>query len=402
MRSLPLRAILLSAHRYAGLVMAIFLFIASLTGALLAWNDELERLLSPELFIAPVPVGRTAMDPLDLRAKVLEANPNAQAAYQPLRVEAGQALQFFLTPRIDSDGKPLPLVDNQVFIHPYTGALLGSRNANDLWQGRKAFMPFIYRLHYTLTLGVPGALVFGVVAVIWTIDCFVGFYLTLPPRVRNPNPKPLLTRWWPAWKIRPSARGHRLNIDLHRASGLWLWPMLFVIALSSVALSLPTVYQPVIRGLLEHQPDDKSMPRLAQPLWSPPLDWWPAREIGRREMKRLGLRMGFTTGPEEWMFYDASRGLYRYAITSERDIRDRYTNTTLYIDALTGRVKGIWLPTGSAAGDTLTTWLTSLHMAVVGGLFYKAFVSFLGLAVAVLSMTGILIWVKKRNARKTR
>jgi len=400
MRGFRLRPLLLLVHRYAGLGMAGFLLVASLTGMLLAWNAELERWISPELFLAPAPSSSAvAVDPLLLRDKVLAAYPNAQAAFQPLKIGPGLALQFFLTPRMGADGKPLPLLDNQVFVDPYSAAILGSRNGNDVWQGRKALMPFIYRLHYTLTLGAPGAWVFGVVALIWTIDCVVGFYLTLPARARSANPRPWHVRWWPAWKIRRGAGFHKLNVDSHRAGGLWLWPLLFVIALSSVALSLPVVYTPVMRVVFAHQPDDKSLPRLAQPLPHPAIDWAAARAIGRRAMAGQAARLHFDVIAEDWMFYDAGRGIYRYTVSSSRDIRDFYVSSTLYIDAKRGEVLGIWLPTGEAAGDTITTWLTSLHMGAVGGVPYKVLLSLFGVMVVILSVTGIYLWWKKRLAR---
>ena len=42
-------------------------------------------------------------------------------------------------------------------------------------------MPFLYKLHYSLALGEVNSYLFGVVALLWTIDCFVGAYLTFPP-----------------------------------------------------------------------------------------------------------------------------------------------------------------------------------------------------------------------------
>jgi uncharacterized iron-regulated membrane protein len=37
-------------HRWLGLTMASFLLLAGLTGAILAWNEELDHWLNPELF----------------------------------------------------------------------------------------------------------------------------------------------------------------------------------------------------------------------------------------------------------------------------------------------------------------------------------------------------------------
>ncbi|MGH8606420.1 MAG: hypothetical protein ACREX9_03065 [Gammaproteobacteria bacterium] len=42
--------------------------------------------------------------------------------------------------------------------------------------------------------------------------------------------------------------------------------------------------------------------------------------------------------------------------------------TRIAFDANTGALKGLDLPTGQYAGDTVAHWLTSLHMAKVAGL----------------------------------
>lgn len=41
-------------------------------------------------------------------------------------------------------------------------------------------MPFVYRLHYSLALDTIGTYAFGIIALLWTLDCFIGAYLTLP------------------------------------------------------------------------------------------------------------------------------------------------------------------------------------------------------------------------------
>ena len=48
-------------HRWTGLLMSAILFVAALTGSLLAFNNELERLISPQLFAVPKP----GVPPLD-------------------------------------------------------------------------------------------------------------------------------------------------------------------------------------------------------------------------------------------------------------------------------------------------------------------------------------------------
>ncbi len=397
---------LLIAHRCVGLVLAGFLLVAGLTGAMLAWNDELEALISPQLFLArPGPgadVRSAAIDPLLLRERVLQHHPHAQAAFQPLRADPGRTLMFFLTPRVDpATGRPFALASNHVFANPYTGLVQGERNANDLWQGATSLMPFVYRLHHTLELGRVGSLAFGIVAVLWTLDCFVGILLTLPARGARPSGRarrPWLSRWWPSWTVRWQGGAYKLNFDLHRAGGLWTWVMLLVLAWSSVALSMPAVYDPVMRAVFAYQPGEHALPRLAHPRPDPAMGWVEARATGRALMAQQAARHGLHVLREEWMFHDAARGVYRYAVTSDRDIGLRYTRTLVLFDADTGALKGLWLPTGAAAGDTVSTWLTRMHMAAFGGLPFKVLLSLLGLAVAGLSATGLWIWWRKRKA----
>jgi uncharacterized iron-regulated membrane protein len=70
------RGIFVIAHRWVGLFIAVFLFVAGLTGAVISWDHELDGWLNPELFTAkqrgkPLP-------PLELVAKFEAAHPEAQ------------------------------------------------------------------------------------------------------------------------------------------------------------------------------------------------------------------------------------------------------------------------------------------------------------------------------------
>ena len=85
-----------------------------------------------------------------------------------------------------------------------------------------------------------------------------------------------------------SAGTYRLNLDLHRASGLWLWPVLFVLALTSVAFNLNTeVFRPILTTFLSTSPTiwDRPVPI------DPPLariDWDNAARIAREEAAKRG------------------------------------------------------------------------------------------------------------------
>ena len=83
------------------------------------------------------------------------------------------------------------------------------------------------------------------------------------------------------------------------------------------------------------------------------------------------------------------------------DVNERFGETWVYVDATDGALLGHYLPTGEAAGNTVTTWLTSLHIAAVGGVGYRVIATVLGLAVIVLSVTGVMIWWRKQGTART-
>jgi uncharacterized iron-regulated membrane protein len=139
---------------------------------------------------------------------------------------------------------------------------------------------------------------------------------------------------------------------------------------------------------------------LGQPEPEPRISWMQARELGRRLMAEQAHAKGFAVWNETGLGYDASRAVYRYSVNSSRDVRDAGGGTAVIFDANTGALKHLIVPTGVHRGDTITQWLTSLHMAAVWGIPFRVFVSATGLWVALISVTGTVIWLRKRRARR--
>jgi uncharacterized iron-regulated membrane protein len=71
----------------------------------------------------------------------------------------------------------------------------------------------------------------------------------------------------------------------------------------------------------------------------------------------------------------------------------------LWFDGDSGGQVAFDAPTGVLSGSTVAAWLAALHMGSVGGLAYRLLVVVIGLAVAVLSVTGVVIWWRKRSRR---
>jgi uncharacterized iron-regulated membrane protein len=390
-----MRRLFLRLHRYAGLAIAFFLVVVGLTGSVLAFYEELERWLNPQLFTVPVRA-TPPLDPLVLREQAEALVPQAHVDSVPLERKPGEAFIGWLTPKTDpAAGQPFALRHDQLFLDPYTGEPLGSRRWGEVSLTKENLLPFLYVMHYRLALpGEIGVWLFGFVALIWTLDCFVGFYLTLPCG------RPFWNKWKPAWRVKIGAGAYRINYDLHRAAGLWVWTMLLVLAWSGVAFNLSNqVYTPVMKLFFEMQ--DHDLPKLAQPLDAPGLSWSEAHAAAKRLIAEQSAQHGVTIERETWLWYDREQGVYYYAVRSSRDV-GRDGRTQIAFDANTGVLKDLSLPSGQYAGDTVTHWLTSLHMARVFGQPMQVLVCAMGLVVATLSLTGIIVWLRKRRVRTGR
>lgn len=402
-------------HRWAGLSLTLFLAVAGFTGIFLVWLDELEVAAAPELHLAAPPTaGAKPLDPLAIRDHVLARYPGAQIDFVPLEVEEGRSLSLHLhwhDPRTGEELNPGPGWDD-LFIDPYTGKELGRREWGNIAQGVKNLMPFVYRLHYSLALGDWAMFVFGIAALIWTIDCFVGFYLTLPVRVRRTADhaaRPAAPSWWgrwrPSWKVRWKASRYKLNFDLHRAGGLWIWPLLLVFAWSSVSFNLPQIYVPVMNQLGAEDPREAYFSgMLAKPRHDPALPFGKALERGKvlasQEARKAGLAM--RSDGETYLWHAPEIGSYIYGFTTSADISKHGAGTSVAFDSNTGVLKSVQIPTGRNAANTFGTWITTLHTAHVLGLPWRIAVSLIGALVTILCITGVVIWMRKRAGRALR
>ena len=404
MAGLKVRDLWVIVHRWLGLVMTIFLVIVGITGSLLAFYSELDGLLSPHLQV----VSERDMPETDLyilRERAAALDSQARADFIPLHRVQGHSVVFGLVPKVNPlTGKGYEIKNTEVFFDPYSGELLGQRYWGAASLAPESLMPFLYRFHYSLALpefmGPTGNYLLGITALLWSIDCFIGLYLTFPTRgTKSPNAK--RRNWWqkwkPAWLVKVSAGAFRMNFDIHRASGLWVWAMLFVFAWSSVAFNLGEVYVPVTKAIFGSA-RDLDTPKLPQPMESPKLSWQDARQIGRALMEVKSHEFGFTVEYEDSLSLDREHGTYAYAVRSSADVGSG-GNCWVTFNADTGDFSTFSWSGNETTNDTVTRWMVLLHMAHVFGLPMKIFVCLMGFVITALCVTGVYIWWKKRKAR---
>ena len=75
-------------------------------------------------------------------------------------------------------------------------------------------------------------------------------------------------------------------------------------------------------------------------------------------------------------------------------------NPWLYYSANDGAPVGVDIPGTGSAGDIFMRAQFPLHSGRIAGIAGRVLVSLLGLAVATLSITGVIIWARKRAARR--
>jgi uncharacterized iron-regulated membrane protein len=382
-------------HKWTGLFAAVFLIVAGITGSLLAFEDELEELVNPAQYVVQPRLddrGRPApmLDPFELHARAEKALPDYQVFGMPLLRQPNRSV------KVNLDRRDAGAADaDQAFLDPYDGRLIGIRKWGASPFDSTTVIGFLYRMHYALALPEPwGKTFFGIVAVVWTVNCLVGIVASLPRK------GPFLARWLPAWLIKRNTSSYRLHFDIHRASGLWLWGVMFLFAWSSVMLNLRAeVYTPVMSTFLEFKKQPERSPKTRD---MPLLAWSQAYHIAVATMEEIARTQGFTVNFPSHLFYNRRLDAFIYYANTSRDVTQERGQTGIFIDARNGALLATRIPTGEYSGDTVSRWLQSLHMAKVFGLPYRIFVAVVGIALAVSAYTGLYIWWKKRRARRAR
>ena len=422
-----MRQIATRIHRWAGLFTAFFLIVAGLTGAVTSWDHELDEWLNAD--IMRTQSAGAALDPFVLAAKVAQADKRVQVTYIPLGFEPGHAASFLVRPLTDpKTNLPFILDYNTVFIDPVTAQITGTRDAQAVSLSRRSLMPFLRTVHYSLHIPAMwgtdriGYWIMGSVALVWFFDSFVAFCLTLPrsrPRagqrtgphtgsltgaigpgllIQRRSYRTWFMRWKPSWLLRWRAGGYKLKFDLHRAGGLWVWAVILVVAFTSFSLNLyREVFYPVMSLVSKTTPGpyETQKPAPFGTYITPTVSFADAVQRARTEAKRLGIRM-----PAGGIYYGGDFAFYNVSFFDTADETGAMGMglSNIYIDAINGQVLGDYRPWHGTGADVFVQLQLPLHSGRILGLPGRILMSLMGLAVALLSVTGIVIWIRKKRS----
>jgi len=170
--------------------------------------------------------------------------------------------------------------------------------------------------------------------------------------------------------------------------------LLAVMALSGVYFNLnQELFMPALRTVatVSAEPFD-SVP--------PAPDSTPAT-VTLSQAATIGLNEAHSRGwpaVPEGIYHDAGRRFWFIYFEKAESQWATAGSYGVFVDDRSGAVTYVRTPKGTAA-DVFVNWLSALHMGEVFGVPYKIVLCLLGLVVAGLSATGVLIWWRKLQSR---
>lgn len=360
-------------HTWFGLGAALWLLLLAVTGCVITFYDELDTWLNPELrSVEPVADGSPSVERALRNASA--AVPGFVPRHVQLPQDDGDAL-WMLGRVVDASGAR----NMQVFVHPGDGRVLGWRENGHFALDRRHIMDVFYGLHIDLMLGPVMTWLLGLVALLWVVDHVASVMLAVPR----------LAIWRDAFRIGGQRGSGRRRLDLHRAPGMWLLPITFVLALTGVTLAWPEASRDAVRVVssvserLDHEFDE--VEAVARNV-----DADAAIEYATDDLSAHGLGTRVDT-----LRVLPHVGAWAIRTFDPRDL-DNQGRLWTYVAMDDGRILGRRHDNGDSAGDVFFAWQYPLHSGHAFGMTGRIIVFIGGLGTVVLCLTGVWLWWRRR------
>ncbi|MFQ3456454.1 PepSY-associated TM helix domain-containing protein [Bradyrhizobium sp. UFLA01-814] len=211
----PIKAALLQVHSLVGLVLALLWAVVGLTGATMAFEDEIEASLNSQMMRVEASAARR-LTPDELIARLAAAGDFGKVSAVTMASDPSAAARIRFA---RSEGGTRP---SSVYVDPYDGHVLGSPRCED-------FFATVRKLHRWLLLpgdgnGI-GRKITGTAAICLIVMLITGLVLRWPRRARS-------VKMW----LKPNLglRGRGLHRSLHAVIGTWVLPVYLVMTLTGL------------------------------------------------------------------------------------------------------------------------------------------------------------------------
>jgi len=352
-------------HKWVGLGALGVLALTALTGAILVFRAEIDRIAAPHLHAV-----EEAGPPLPLADVVRLAEQRApgfaaRSIDYPRRPGAPLAVHVERA----ADGAAM-----SVHIAPMSGRVVGIRTTDVL--------AILADLHVELAAGAVGATVVGTLGILLLGLLLTGLYV-----------------WWPraggwrkAFRIDFGGPRARLYHQLHTTTGAGAAVLLGLSAVTGISLTFEAPVRSALGSLtrLVAFPDALASGTPAG-----------RRAIGPDEAL-AAARARFPDGsPVKVILPVAVDDVFRVKLFRNGQNRPD-GQTSVWVDRHDGSIVAWRDPVQFTAGETALSWLRPLHVGVGLGLPARIAVALSGAALLLLSLTSLLIWLRKRGARRRR
>lgn len=390
-------------HFYAGLYVAPFLIMLAVTGLIMLWSSVLVGRDGEKAF-SVAPAGQT-----------IAVSAQAEAALAA--VPSGSLVQY-IVPRTPEQPAVFRVnvaeQSTMVAVDPYRGTVLGT------WERRNALYDLANLIHGTLLIGTVGDRLIEVAAGFGVVLIVTGVYL-----------------WWPregrgfarALKPQLSGRGRQVWKSLHQTVGVYVAVLLLAFLLSgltwagiwgekmtqawstfpaekwdNVPLSDVTHASMNHGGVkdvpwtLEQTPMPASDPHAAHNGHAMMPDSQPADvDAVVAQARPLGF-----AGRFQLSYPNGETGVWTIAQdTMSNDAADPFSDRTVHIDRYSGKVLvDVGFSDYGAAGKAMAVGI-ALHEGDIG-VWNIALNTIFCLSVVFLSVSGIVMWWKRRPAGANR
>ncbi len=365
---LNLRKSSLVLHRYLGILAGLVVCIVGITGSLLVFESELDRVLHPYSIVPQAAL----LSHQTLIARAQQAAPDLK----PHRITMPESIDRPYTVMMaDAD-------DNytDVMLDPYTGKVLDTKPWKQTLGG------WLIDLHVHLFAGDLGEQIVGISGIALLLLGITGLCL------------------WTGWrklkvgfKIRWQARWQILNYDLHNVGGIVSVVLLSLVAFTGAAM---VYYTPVEAGLRWLLPSDPAPEVTSQVVAGKlPLTADEILDIARQKFPTARLYKFFpaktpTATFRVWLHLrgesDFTKDVNLDFVGGASPLENRYTGTLLKVeDARTAKIV-----------DRILAAQYTLHVGHYGGIVTKIIYALVGIAPLGLFVTGATIWWSRTYAAK--
>ncbi len=347
---------LFQIHSLLGLVTGALLLVISLSGAVLVFEREIDHALNPDLLT--VPTARQRLPLNHLYEQTVKSYPRAESVrFRRLPQERGEAPEM----NVAQEGRYL-----LVYLNPYTGQVIGQR------QRYTFLIDWLLRLHYSLFMGTPGEIVVALLAVALMGSMATGLII-----YRKYLLKVLLFRVplvGKNWRV--------LSSGLHRIVGVWSLLFNLLIAITGFYMLYP-VFTPA------HYRQEEPEPVTRPFTLSLSLD-----ELIAASHRAIP---GFM--PRSISLPARADGLIDiYGSVPGYLLLNPYGNQVTF-DAVTGSVREVYDLRRQSFLTQLESASGPLHFGYYGGTTVKILYALLGLTPAFLSLTGGLLWWRRKRPK---